>query len=615
MTKIKNQDSGKLRIGDHWNAITIIALSQNNPLKAIAEFVENSIDAEAKNVTIVRGKTKNEQYLKISDDGKGIDDLGYVATHIGDSIKRQLKKRGEKGIQGEFGIGLLSFWTVGETLNLTSRGSDGQTRTMKLVKGDPSYAIRDSGLLMEKPGTELLVSPILPGVRLLSGEKIQNFLASELRDRIIKSGINIRIVDHGSRLDLLVKPRSFKGILIHGLPEPKSPHGEIYLELYFCEPSPESTIGLYKQGTRVISDITRLDHFSKAPWNSRYIEGLIDSPFLQLTPGTRDGVIQDAAFDSLCIALEEIEEKLLSMLEERKKAEEEKASKQILNKLAKAFREAFLRLPDEEYGWLAARVREKRADGDKKAKTMIPVEADGIHQRDKISDAETGADNPEVFGETDAYLGEHIAEEKAGSQKEFFDYAGPLHKLMIAPQVSVIAISSSKKLKALARDKVGRLIDSGLTYKWRIMDGAGSLSVTDGAFTQYDASEDPGLVYIELRAKQEENLLVANAVITVTAELAHKSQGSANKKGLPGYTYKRAPGELWRSRYCPDQSLIYINNGHADFVYASRHASSKLRYITRLFAKELVLANFPEADKEEILERLVELSLYTEENL
>jgi hypothetical protein len=43
---------GRLRIGDAWNAITIIALSQNNPYKAIAEFVENSIDAPARSITI-----------------------------------------------------------------------------------------------------------------------------------------------------------------------------------------------------------------------------------------------------------------------------------------------------------------------------------------------------------------------------------------------------------------------------------------------------------------------------------------------------------------------------------------------------------------------------------
>jgi len=35
-------NSGKLKISNDWNAISIIALSQNNPLKAIAEFVENS---------------------------------------------------------------------------------------------------------------------------------------------------------------------------------------------------------------------------------------------------------------------------------------------------------------------------------------------------------------------------------------------------------------------------------------------------------------------------------------------------------------------------------------------------------------------------------------------
>ena len=114
--KKKSVRSGKLRIADHWNAISIIANSQANPLKAIAEFVENSIDARAKQIVIVRGKKKGEFFLKISDDGEGIPrdreglpDFRRVATHICDSIKRQFKSAGAKGIQGEFGIGLLSF--------------------------------------------------------------------------------------------------------------------------------------------------------------------------------------------------------------------------------------------------------------------------------------------------------------------------------------------------------------------------------------------------------------------------------------------------------------------------------------------------------------------------
>jgi len=97
----KVSDRGKLKIGDDWNAIRIIALSQNNPLKAIAEFVENSIDAHAKIVTITRGREHSEHYLSIRDDGDGVprDEEGqpnfkYVATHICDSIKLRLKAEG-----------------------------------------------------------------------------------------------------------------------------------------------------------------------------------------------------------------------------------------------------------------------------------------------------------------------------------------------------------------------------------------------------------------------------------------------------------------------------------------------------------------------------------------
>ena len=98
--------------------------------KAIAEFVENSIDAHAKIVTITRGREHGAHYLSIKDDGDGVprDEEGlpnfkYVATHICDSIKRRLKAEGVgNGLQGEFGIGLLCFWTVGDQLTMISAG-------------------------------------------------------------------------------------------------------------------------------------------------------------------------------------------------------------------------------------------------------------------------------------------------------------------------------------------------------------------------------------------------------------------------------------------------------------------------------------------------------------
>jgi DNA gyrase/topoisomerase IV subunit B len=70
--KSNSNDRGKLKIGDDWNAIRIIALSQSNPLKAIAEFVENSIDAHANSITITRGREHGAHYLSIKDDGNGV---------------------------------------------------------------------------------------------------------------------------------------------------------------------------------------------------------------------------------------------------------------------------------------------------------------------------------------------------------------------------------------------------------------------------------------------------------------------------------------------------------------------------------------------------------------
>ncbi len=84
---------------------------------------------------------------------------------------------------------------------------------------------------------------------------------------------------------------------------------------------------------------------------------------------------------------------------------------------------------------------------------------------------------------------------------------------------------------------------------------------------------------------------------------------------MPSPSSERAPGELWRSRYEEARNLIVISNAHRDFVYASRGKALKLRYICRLYIKEPVRSNFPGLAYEQLLERMVELSLYTEDHL
>ena len=592
MAKNANPGTGKLKIGDDWNAITIIALSQNNPLKAIAEFVENSIDAGAKNISIIRGKEKGEIYLRIVDDGEGIKDLKYVATHIGDSIKRKLKKAGAKGIQGEFGIGLLSFWTVGKELALTTAPGGENPSRMKLVSGNPGYSISPVNHLFTINGTEALIKPVLPGVRSLSGERLQAYLASELRDRIIRNSVSIRIYDKLSRKQLDVEPRKFHGRLLHDLPELRSPFGDIYCELYLNEPSPDNELGLYKLGTRIIPAISKLDAFNEHPWNSPYLEGIIDCSFLQLTPGTRDGVILDDKFSNFCDSLSPLSEFLKLRIEEQKLAEEEKASSAILTRIAKAFREAFVYLADLDYSWLDMKKRGGSCPGQSGKNVNAPI------------DDETGvAINA---------LGE---EHEESPQKEFFEYPGPLYKTAIVPAKTIIAVNSLKKFKAVCKDKKGKEIDHGLIVEWEVSAGHGNLK-TEGPFCEFTAGPEPEGASLKVTASDGKTQCSAEAVITVTAELIDKKEQSGNAgKGLPGYTYLKAPGELWRSKYDPERNLITINNGHSDFVYASKLRNRQLKYIAKLFAKEMVLFNFPGAGPEESLERMSELLLYIEENL
>jgi hypothetical protein len=600
----KKEKSGKLKIGDQWNAITIIALSQNSPLKAIAEFVENSIDAGARNVRIVRGKSKGEYYLKVIDDGEGIDDFKYVATHIGDSIKRELKKRGAENIQGEFGIGLLSFWTVGEQLTITSCGGDNNAQQMVLVKNNPGYSIRNSRRLFNTTGTELHIQPILSGIKALHGEKIQNYLAVELRERISRSGVDITIMDKVSRKELTVEPRHFHGRLLREIKTGQNPFGEIYCEFYLSEPSPERKIGLYKNGTRVLSSLTEIDAFNTEPYTSGYLEGMVDVPFLQLTPGTRGGIVYDDAFDSFCVSMEPVTEKLKQIVEEQKTAEEERASRNIFKRVQKALKSAFRMLPAETYSWLDVYGERKKKRGGEEGTAAV------------------GAEQPEEGTATgeEEITGEEISEVSAAEDRQlkFFEIPGPLYKIMIVPGNSIINVGGSKKLRVAAKDKKGADIDDDLDVSWRIVEGSGAFDNPEAQIVTFTAGTEPELCSIEAEATDGAVTCTATARITVTDSIMPeegKQDEPKPAKGLPRYTFKSAPGQLWRSRYDKQNNLIIVNNGHADYHFASKTTALKLRYICRLYAKELVLSNFPELSREELLERMIELGLYAEENL
>ncbi|MCZ6888047.1 MAG: ATP-binding protein [Gammaproteobacteria bacterium] len=595
--------AGRLRIGDDWNAISIIALAQSNPLKAVAELVENCIDAGAKHVTLVRGREQGQPFLSVIDDGEGIrkdadgaPDFRYVATHICDSFKRRLKGEEAAGIQGEFGIGLLSFWTLGESLFMRSGASDGVTYQMRMDRNHQQYTVSRSRTLIPIQGTELKVRPLLPGIRKLSGDKLQWYLAAELRDRIRTSGVQIRIVDRQARKEYRVVPRQFDGERIHDLPSLVTPLGEIFVEIYLADER-QGNVGLYRAGTRVLESFSNLDDFTQSVWTTGELEGIVDAPFLNLTPGTRSGVIRDAAFRLFVDAIATLADPLQVLIEERRRAEEERASEKMLKSIQRAFREALTALAAEDYDWFDI----SRSAETQRARAIPGQDSPAAIDTDPSDEFEPGVPVP---------AGHH------DEQRDFFEFPGPLHSTRISPISSILRVGESRTLRAICRDRSGRAVIRDVRYHWSVLEAEGALDAADGEVVAVTAPDEPGLMQLRLVATQHDVQCEADAQITVTNELLEtRGRTTQSGRGLPGYTFEHAPGGLWRSRFDADRNLIIVNNGHRDFVFAAKVNAVKLRYIARLYAKELVLKNFPGAPAAEVAERMIEVTLYMESHL
>jgi hypothetical protein len=481
---------------------------------------------------------------------------------------------------------------------MSSTGADNRTYQMVMSKGDPRYTVGPRRTLFAERGTELKVSPLLEGIRSLSGEKIQWYLASELRDRIRHSGVRVTVIDKLARKQHEVEPRRFEGRLLHQLPSIHSDFGDAYAELYLTEPADTSRVALTRSGTRVIEDLGTLSGLERPPWTSRYLQGLIDVPFLNLTPGTRSGIVHDDRYAALVDALAPLASHLNAVIEAQQRAEEEQANRESLRAIQRAFREAMLALPREEYDWFAIHAGSRQ-------------EADAGGSRG--GGAEEGPSDAE---ESDEVLG--VAERSVPEppQRAFFQYAGPLHSVVIAPAASTVAVNDSRRFRALPRDRSRRRVEDDLAFAWEIADGGGSLSSSSDQEVAFQAPASPGLVRLSVMVAQRELHARAEALITVAASLeATIGPAVVNARGLPGYTFERAAGELWRSRFDAERNLIVVNNGHRDFVFATRNRALQLRYLVRLYVKELVLRNFAGLPPAQLVERMVELSLYVEEKL
>ena len=583
-TSAKGSLSGQLRIGDEWNAISILAQSQTHPLKAVCELTENAIDAGATQVDIIRRREDGDLFLEVHDNGRGVARLEsgepnflHIATHVCDSMKRKLLNR--RGVHGEYGIGLLSFWAIGNQLRMISLTADGQPRELILERGRPEYRIGPlrNQLGFGLGGTSVQVGPLIDSTRnTLTGEKLQRYLSAELRDRIRSTGVTVRILDKVSRKQLDVTPREFEG---RRLPVPghlATPHGEIRVELYLCPPNSTAEVALCKDGTRVFASLTQIDPLQQSPWTDGKLQGVIDCPFLNLAPGNRSGVVPDDYLSTFLEALATIEAQVVDAVSEQERQVADEVSSQTLKQMQKAFLSALRTLPEEDYLYF-----DLPRDGKRET---APAEEELVSSYARST---TQVD---------------------GNVRLFPLQPGPLAEVQVLPRNPRREPGQVCTLTAQATDVRGIAIDEGVKYKWKLKGDAGVLLAAEGPQCQVRLDE-PGLVTLQVSARKGDDKVKA------LVEIKFVPGKTPINRGLPTYRFEASPTSPERSRYDESINEIVVNVSHPDFLQSRSGAARHRRYLGKLYAKEVVLLNFPHEPPAIVAERMIEMLMRTEENL
>ena len=629
---------GRLKIGDEWMAIQIVARSQANPQKAVSELVENSLDAGATRVTITRGRRRGGVFLRVSDNGRGIPltpegvpDFDYVATHICDSLKRRLDERQRAGgrgagVQGEFGIGLLGFWSIGKDLEMVSQTGEAPAWLMLMRAGSRHYDRRRYLGKRTGDGVDVTIHEVHREAQSrLTAEKLQRYLGEELRQRIRRAGATIVLEDRlPPRRTLTVQPAVFRGKPIAELTDVAvSGHPPVKAELYLASREPDAASGerpgerpavaLYRLGTRVCRDIAELPEFARVPWSGGGLEGALDYPDFRLAPATREGFIPDEAYHAFVEAIRPIEPMLSEKLRQEEEARSERASRSLVKELQSAFARLLRDLPAGEYDWFGAAGQRPFAgggDGHPGGSAAVPgggamdASADDAADRGAGGASPAGSDESLVEGGPDQ--GEALGPEPPAL------VSGPVETVSLRPEVLRVTIGRRRSVRAVCRDASGLVIGRLLSYAWSLSPGIGALAVEPGGIARIEAGPRParGLLTVsvtEPTSSSGSRAVSAEAEVLVEAEAPHRA--------FPPPVFVHAPSESWRSRWNAPDRKLEVNTAHPDYVAVRAVTSRRRRYLGRLYAKELVLHNFGLETTPVVLERLLEVLTRLDEHL
>lgn len=591
---------GRLKAADPFELIRWLARSQPDPRKALAELVQNSLDAGAKNVQVKRVRERGVSALYVLDDGEGVipelgrvEALTYVATHVGHSRKRNLtpQERRELLMQGKYGIGLIGFWAIGQVLEMRTKLGDEPPYVLRLHCESPRYEIdrARSRLAFGERSTEIVIRGLHRAAAFsLTARRIAEYLSVELRGQLLMRNVTVLVHDGIARgrspKVLEVRPPRFEGERL-ALPESIRVEGfsPLRLELYVAADGggQPNRICVSSGGTVVYEDLTDFEvaDFRRTPWIEPRLTGLVEFPDFAVPPGSRRGVAPDHAASGFAAALASVEPALaaeLGRIERRSAADLEQG---LLRQLEKAFRDVPRLAP--HYDFFPVR-------GDQRS----PARGEG--GSDGAPVAETQEPSAEAENDDLPLLA-----------------AGPLESLEIVPGATRVERLGRRILRAVARDAAGARLRSGVEIEWSADGALGRLESPAGRSTVFEAGPETGVATISAKAREGERSAVASATVEITEAAA---ESDSNRAGIPEPIFVDDPASPWRSRVRSER-VWEVNSGHPDYRAAAETPRRKLRYLAALLAKEVVLHSFPSPQLGPTLERMVEVLTITERRL
>jgi len=571
-----------------WELIKMLAEAQSqNPLVAIEQLVDNALTSGAKNVVVElrkKGAHKSSPRVVVRDDGDGwhwvkdekdphygLPDLWYTVSHIGDSIKSkydEYKRKREAGLEvGHFGIGLLSFWGLGERMTVTTRSKLSADRLSESARMTWIRQCQDAEIDapfkpgLEGSGTEIIVDRLIESqMALVTGRNVADFLKKACRPLLTRTGVRLIVDDHGKKIE--VRPSRFVGT-----PFPVRRVSELELELYIPTSEVDPTmrhVSLFKVAEKVMDDVSHIPELNKSPWNDGRVYGVVSYPRGALTPD-RTGLVNDehkAEFISLML-------KATPQVVDFVDSEEKKLRELKSRETSKIFREKwqtiFRELPES---W--------RRPG----------------SEDVVIPPETPQDTPEK------------------------PVLGPLDHVDIVPADGSVLVNGIIGLKAMPRDSRSNLITRDVLYGWQVIQGGtrARLDSTFGREATLVAGPKRGIVTVHVSAIEDGGLRKSSTNVHIVDFLPVPSVSHPKGENPPNQGWFSDPTGA-RSRYLKNFNVIEINAKHPDYKSAeSSGQSAELHYMLACYSRELALDRWMPLvrDPHELSEKVLELTILAE---